>query len=254
MSLSHHVCKKNIGLREQAQKVLTRQLIGLREQGQKVLTWQLTFMVRRKGNLTNVVEGTSQQNKKYARRILVSSTKRKDISRKIVSTVASPSRPLSSPASSASIRRSLEFFRQLPFRVQPRRPAARSTPPSHIGCRLSKSVKPSRAAPLQHVAHAYPTRIAAPCFDLELDPRACVSLPREDRFDLRPSPKTPPRRGARRGGGRGGRGAGCGQPEEQPAVQAANLDASVTYADLAAMEQRYQDMLQAALATFLAAQ
>ncbi|TYK07493.1 hypothetical protein E5676_scaffold1702G00080 [Cucumis melo var. makuwa] len=186
MSLSHHVCKKNIGLREQAQKVLTRQLIGLREQGQKVLTWQLTFM--------------------------------------------------------------------LPFRVQPRRPAARSTPPSHIGCRLSKSVKPSRAAPLQHVAHAYPTRIAAPCFDLELDPRACVSLPREDRFDLRPSPKTPPRRGARRGGGRGGRGAGCGQPEEQPAVQAANLDASVTYADLAAMEQRYQDMLQAALATFLAAQ
>ncbi|TYK27235.1 gag protease polyprotein [Cucumis melo var. makuwa] len=64
----------------------------------------------------------------------------------------------------------------------------------------------------------------------------------------------PPRRDAPRGGGRGGRGAGRGQLEEQPAVQAANPDAPVTQADLAAMEQRYQDMLQAALAPFLAAQ
>ncbi|KAA0056787.1 gag protease polyprotein [Cucumis melo var. makuwa] len=63
-----------------------------------------------------------------------------------------------------------------------------------------------------------------------------------------------PRRGARQGGGRGGRGAGRIQPEEQPAVQAANPNAPVTQADLAAMKQRYQDMLQAALAPFLAAQ
>ncbi|TYK22663.1 gag protease polyprotein [Cucumis melo var. makuwa] len=63
-----------------------------------------------------------------------------------------------------------------------------------------------------------------------------------------------PRRGARRGGGRGGRGAGRIQPEEQPVVQEANPNAPVTQADLAAMEQRYQDMLQAALAPFLAAQ
>ncbi|KAA0036138.1 LINE-1 retrotransposable element ORF2 protein [Cucumis melo var. makuwa] len=64
----------------------------------------------------------------------------------------------------------------------------------------------------------------------------------------------PPRRGARRGGGKGGRGAGRGQPEEQPAVPAVDPNAPVTQADLAAMEQRYQDMLQAALAPFLAAQ
>ncbi|KAA0067065.1 gag protease polyprotein [Cucumis melo var. makuwa] len=66
--------------------------------------------------------------------------------------------------------------------------------------------------------------------------------------------KMSPRRGARRRGGRGGRGAGRTQPEEQPAVQAANPNAPVTQADLAAMEQRYQDMLQAALAPFLATQ
>ncbi|KAA0037374.1 gag protease polyprotein [Cucumis melo var. makuwa] len=64
----------------------------------------------------------------------------------------------------------------------------------------------------------------------------------------------PPRRGARRGGGREGRGAGRGQPEEQPAVSAVDPNAPVTQADLVAMEQRYQDMLQAALAPFLAAQ
>ncbi|TYK23829.1 gag protease polyprotein [Cucumis melo var. makuwa] len=64
----------------------------------------------------------------------------------------------------------------------------------------------------------------------------------------------PPRRGARQGGGRGGRGADRGQPEEQPAVPAVDPNAPVTQADLAAMEQRYQDMLQAALAPFLAAQ
>ncbi|KAA0048217.1 uncharacterized protein E5676_scaffold265G001850 [Cucumis melo var. makuwa] len=57
-----------------------------------------------------------------------------------------------------------------------------------------------------------------------------------------------------RGGGKGGRRAGRIQSEEQPAVQVANPNALVTQADLAAMEQRYQDMLQAALAPFLAAQ
>ncbi|KAA0053184.1 gag protease polyprotein [Cucumis melo var. makuwa] len=64
----------------------------------------------------------------------------------------------------------------------------------------------------------------------------------------------PPRRGARRGGGRGGRGAGRGQPEAPPAAPAVDPNAPVTQADLAAMEQRYQNMLQAALAPFLAAQ
>ncbi|TYK30207.1 uncharacterized protein E5676_scaffold455G003320 [Cucumis melo var. makuwa] len=63
-----------------------------------------------------------------------------------------------------------------------------------------------------------------------------------------------PRSGARRGGGRRGRGADRGQPEEQLAVPAVDPNAPVTQADLAAMEQRYQDMLQAALAPFLAAQ
>ncbi|KAA0061213.1 histone H2B.3-like [Cucumis melo var. makuwa] len=62
------------------------------------------------------------------------------------------------------------------------------------------------------------------------------------------------RRGARRGGGRGGRGAGRGQPEEQSAVPAVNPNTPVTQVDLAAMEHRYQDMLHAALAPFLAAQ
>ncbi|KAA0060384.1 gag protease polyprotein [Cucumis melo var. makuwa] len=66
--------------------------------------------------------------------------------------------------------------------------------------------------------------------------------------------KMPPRRGSRRGGGRGGKEAGRIQPEEQPVVQAANPNAPVTQADFAAMEQPYQDMLQAALAIFLAAQ
>ncbi|TYK22884.1 RNA-directed DNA polymerase-like protein [Cucumis melo var. makuwa] len=63
------------------------------------------------------------------------------------------------------------------------------------------------------------------------------------------SGKMPPRRGACRGGGRG-RGAGRMQPKKQPVVQAANLTASVTQAELAAMEQRYQDMLRDALAPF----
>ncbi|KAA0064257.1 hypothetical protein E5676_scaffold119G001640 [Cucumis melo var. makuwa] len=73
---------------------------------------------------------------------------------------------------------------------------------------------------------------------------------RETRSDR----KMPPRRGARRGGGRGGRGAGRGQPEEQPVEPAVGPNAPVTQADLAAMEHRYQDMLQATLAPFLAAQ
>ncbi|KAA0066911.1 gag protease polyprotein [Cucumis melo var. makuwa] len=66
--------------------------------------------------------------------------------------------------------------------------------------------------------------------------------------------KISPRKGARRGGARGGRGAGRIQPKEQPVVQAANPTAPVTQADLAAMEQYYQDMLQAPLAPFLAMQ
>ncbi|KAA0062300.1 gag protease polyprotein [Cucumis melo var. makuwa] len=63
-----------------------------------------------------------------------------------------------------------------------------------------------------------------------------------------------PHRRARRGGGKGGRGAGRTQPEEQPAVQVANPTTPVTQVDLAAMEQRYQDMLRAALAPFHAVQ
>ena len=54
----------------------------------------------------------------------------------------------------------------------------------------------------------------------------------------------PPRRGARRGG-RGGRGRGAGrvQPEVQPVAQAPDPAAPVTHADLAAMEQRFRDMI-----------
>ncbi|KAA0036879.1 ty3-gypsy retrotransposon protein [Cucumis melo var. makuwa] len=54
----------------------------------------------------------------------------------------------------------------------------------------------------------------------------------------------PPRRGARRGG-RGGRGRGVGrvQPEVQPVAQATDLAAPVTHADLAAMEQRFRDLI-----------
>ncbi|KAA0066290.1 gag protease polyprotein [Cucumis melo var. makuwa] len=54
----------------------------------------------------------------------------------------------------------------------------------------------------------------------------------------------PPRRGARRGG-RGGRGRGAGrvQPEVQPVAQAPDPAAPVTHADLAAMEQRFRDLI-----------
>ncbi|KAA0067900.1 gag protease polyprotein [Cucumis melo var. makuwa] len=54
----------------------------------------------------------------------------------------------------------------------------------------------------------------------------------------------PPRRGARRGG-RGGRGRGVGrvQPEVQPVAQATDQVAPVTHADLAAMEQRFRDLI-----------
>ncbi|KAA0059781.1 gag protease polyprotein [Cucumis melo var. makuwa] len=54
----------------------------------------------------------------------------------------------------------------------------------------------------------------------------------------------PPRRGVRRGG-RGGRGrrAGRVQPEVHPVVQATDLAAPVTHADLAAMEQRFRDLI-----------
>ncbi|KAL0541199.1 hypothetical protein IC582_021238 [Cucumis melo] len=56
--------------------------------------------------------------------------------------------------------------------------------------------------------------------------------------------KMPPRRGARRGG-RGGRGRGAGrvQPEVQPVAQTPDPTAPVTHADLAAMEQRFRDMI-----------
>ncbi|KAA0025367.1 gag protease polyprotein [Cucumis melo var. makuwa] len=54
----------------------------------------------------------------------------------------------------------------------------------------------------------------------------------------------PPRRGARRGG-RGGRGRGAGgvQPEVQPVAQATDPPGPVTHADLAAMEQRFRDLI-----------
>ncbi|KAA0066035.1 gag protease polyprotein [Cucumis melo var. makuwa] len=54
----------------------------------------------------------------------------------------------------------------------------------------------------------------------------------------------PPRRGARRGG-RGGRGRGAGrvQPEVQPVAQATDPTAPVTHTDLAAMEQRFRDLI-----------
>ncbi|KAA0036183.1 gag protease polyprotein [Cucumis melo var. makuwa] len=54
----------------------------------------------------------------------------------------------------------------------------------------------------------------------------------------------PPRRGACRGG-RGGRGRGAGrvQPEVQPVAQATDPAALVTHADLAAMEQRFRDLI-----------
>ncbi|TYK21849.1 gag protease polyprotein [Cucumis melo var. makuwa] len=54
----------------------------------------------------------------------------------------------------------------------------------------------------------------------------------------------PPRRGAHRGG-RGGRGrrAGHVQPEVQPVAQATDPAAPVTHADLAAMEQRFRDLI-----------
>ncbi|KAA0053259.1 pol protein [Cucumis melo var. makuwa] len=54
----------------------------------------------------------------------------------------------------------------------------------------------------------------------------------------------PPRRGVRRGG-RGGRGKGAElvQPEVQPVAQATDPTAPVTHADLAAMEQRFGDLI-----------
>ncbi|KAA0063101.1 gag protease polyprotein [Cucumis melo var. makuwa] len=54
----------------------------------------------------------------------------------------------------------------------------------------------------------------------------------------------PPRRGARRGG-RGGRGRGAGhvQPKVHPVAQATDPAAPVTHADLAAMEQRFRDLI-----------
>ncbi|KAA0062433.1 gag protease polyprotein [Cucumis melo var. makuwa] len=54
----------------------------------------------------------------------------------------------------------------------------------------------------------------------------------------------PPRRGARRGGREGrGRGAGRVQLEVQPVAQATNPAVPVTHADLAAMEQRFRDLI-----------
>ncbi|KAA0062822.1 gag protease polyprotein [Cucumis melo var. makuwa] len=54
----------------------------------------------------------------------------------------------------------------------------------------------------------------------------------------------PPRRSARRDGqGGGGIGAGCVQPEVQPVTQATDPTVPVTHADLAAMEQRFRDLI-----------
>ncbi|KAA0033088.1 gag protease polyprotein [Cucumis melo var. makuwa] len=56
--------------------------------------------------------------------------------------------------------------------------------------------------------------------------------------------ETPTRRGARKGGRRGrGREAGRVQPEVQPVAQATDLATLVTHADLAAMEQRFRDLI-----------
>ncbi|XP_050940455.1 uncharacterized protein LOC127149320 [Cucumis melo] len=54
----------------------------------------------------------------------------------------------------------------------------------------------------------------------------------------------PPRTGARKGG-RGGQGRGAGrvQPEVQPVAQATDPAAPITHADLAAMEQRFRDLI-----------
>ncbi|KAA0061992.1 gag protease polyprotein [Cucumis melo var. makuwa] len=56
--------------------------------------------------------------------------------------------------------------------------------------------------------------------------------------------KMPPRRGAHRGD-RGGRGRGVGrvQPKVQPVAQATDPTAPVTHAELAAMEQRFRDLI-----------
>ncbi|TYJ96551.1 gag protease polyprotein [Cucumis melo var. makuwa] len=56
--------------------------------------------------------------------------------------------------------------------------------------------------------------------------------------------KMPPGRGTRRSG-RGGRGRGARrvQPEVQPVTQATDPAAPVTHADLAAMEQRFRDLI-----------
>ncbi|KAA0046942.1 gag protease polyprotein [Cucumis melo var. makuwa] len=54
----------------------------------------------------------------------------------------------------------------------------------------------------------------------------------------------PPRRGARRGGGGGrGREAGLVQPEVQSVAQATDTTAPVTHVDLAAVEQRFRDLI-----------
>nr|ADN33914.1 hypothetical protein [Cucumis melo subsp. melo] len=84
-------------------------------------------------------------------------------------------------ASSAPIRRPPEHFRQLPLRVQPRRPVARSTTPLHIEHRLSKPAKPSRArASTTQVAHGHPTRTVAPSPSTRNSTRApAFSSPRE---------------------------------------------------------------------------
>ncbi|KAA0066449.1 uncharacterized protein E6C27_scaffold21G005470 [Cucumis melo var. makuwa] len=126
------------------------------------------------------------------------------------------------------------------------------TKPSRAGpCSFSsRATKPSLAPSIQNLRgiSSVGAQALQPLF--RLGPR-CLESTLVSRLGLA---KMPPRRGARRGGGRGGRGAGRGQPEEQPAVSAVDPNAPITQADLAAMEQRYQDMLQAALTPFLAAQ
>ncbi|TYK15208.1 pol protein [Cucumis melo var. makuwa] len=84
-------------------------------------------------------------------------------------------------ASSAPTRRLPEHFHQLSFRVQSRRPAARSATPSHIEHRPSKSAKPSRAhAFATRVTHAHLTRTAVPSPSTHNSTRApAFSSPRE---------------------------------------------------------------------------
>ncbi|KAA0063829.1 ty3-gypsy retrotransposon protein [Cucumis melo var. makuwa] len=136
--------------------------------------------------------------------------------------------------------------------------AAPAPEPSRDCAQVEPRLRPSRAAkPIPAFPVEPPSPLEPPSFPV-LGKRFLLGLIEHILHVKDSSSKSlgrmPPRRGARQGGGRGGRGAGRGQPEEQPAVSVVDPNAPVIQEDLAVMEQRYQDMLQAALAPFLAAQ